>query len=79
MSDEDPILITLSGEDMQRIFNRIMDAVPYETPGQLRDAVFNGGELCCPGCYDYTHPHANAWREMHNWLFLADEDWRTVE
>ncbi|WP_326613192.1 hypothetical protein OG949_33065 [Streptomyces scopuliridis] len=79
MNGEDETLIVLTDEDMRREYERLMALVPYETPGQLRDAVFGGGELCCPCCYDYAHPYADAWRGMDNWLYLDGKDWRTVE
>lgn len=78
MSDDD-FVIELTDEDMTRIYNRVMDSVPYDTPGALRDAVFAGGPMCCPNCFDWHHPHVDAWREMETWLALSGEDWRTVE
>lgn len=79
MNDEDPTLIVLTDEDMAAIYDRIMSSVPYDTPGQLRDAVFNGGPLCCPACFDWQHEHVRAWQELENWLFLVGQDWREVE
>jgi hypothetical protein len=77
VSEDTPILITLTDDDMRRIYDRIMSSVPYATPGQLRDDVADP-RLCCQSCYDYSHPHAEAWQEMANWLWLSGKDWRTV-
>jgi hypothetical protein len=79
VSEDESVVITLTDEDMKREYKRLMEGLPYETPGQLRDAVFASSDLCCSNCYDYQHPHAEAWRGMTNWLFLAGKDWRTVE
>lgn len=74
----DDTVIVSTEDDLQREYERIMASVPYETPGRLRDAVFDGGELCCPNCYDHTHPHASAWSAMRGWLYLAGRNWREV-
>ena len=79
MDEEESIVITLTDEDMEREYARLMDGLPYETPGQLRDAVFNGGEPCCPNCFDWDHPHGDAWQGMQNWLFLMGLNWREVK
>jgi hypothetical protein len=79
MDEEESIVITLTDEDMGREYARLMDGLPYETPGQLRDAVFNGGEFCHPNCFDWDHPHGDAWQGMQNWLFLMGLDWREVK
>lgn len=79
MEEDDPVVITLTDDDLEDAYDRIMEGLPYRSPGALRDAVFQGGQLCCSGCYEYAHPHAEAWRAMDNWLFLAGEDWRNVE
>jgi hypothetical protein len=72
-------LIELTDDDLEAAYQRIMDSVPYDTPGQLRDAVFDGGPLCCSSCYEYTHEHAEEWREMEVVLWFKGLDWRTVE
>lgn len=78
VNDDGPTLITLTDEDVQRAFDRIMSSTPYATPGALRDAVFAGGPFCCANCHDWHHPNADAWRDLETWLFLTGEDWRTV-
>lgn len=78
MDDEKSVLITLTDEDMERGYARLMDGLPYKSPGQLRDAVFAGGDFCCPNCHDFMHPHAEAWTGMQNWLFLMGLNWREV-
>jgi hypothetical protein len=78
MENDEPVVIPLNEAYMADEYARLMDELPYETPGQLRDAVFAGGDLCCPNCYDYMHPHADAWQGMLNWLFLMGLNWREV-
>lgn len=79
MSDESETIIEMTEEDMQAVYEHIMGGLPYETPGQLRDAVFDGGVFCHSNCHDWNHPHSQAWVEMNDWLFLMDKSWRNVE
>lgn len=79
MSKEKPTVIEVTAEECLERIQAILAPLPYETPGQLRAAVFDSGPLCCYGCHNYYHPHAEAWQELEGWLYLAGKDWRTVE
>lgn len=77
--DKMPTVIELTPKQAQEHLDAVLAETPYATPGQLRWAVFNGGEQCCSNCYDYSHPHAEAWSRAWGWLYLLDKNWRTVE
>lgn len=78
MSERPTVIKKTHGEVLEKV-QRLLLRTPYYSVGELRRAVFDGSEMCCASCYDYTHPHAEAWEEMQGWLYLADIDWRTAE
>lgn len=67
----------LTEQDVQRHIERLLADLPYETPGQLRDAV--DADPGCECCHDWTHPYSSEWVEMQGWLHLAGVDWRAVK
>lgn len=79
MSEEKPTVIEKTREEVLEKIQDLLSRTPYDTVGELRNAVFDGAEPCCYSDHGYAHPHHEEWEELGGWLYLADIDWRTAE
>jgi hypothetical protein len=73
-------IITRTEEELRAQLHALLAETPFATVGQLRDAIFEGGDFCCYSCHNnWGHPNVEQWQRLDGILFLLDADWRVCE